>query len=441
MMRDVDRDILRLAIPSVVTNITVPLLGLVDTAITGHMGRPQYIGAIAIGTTIFNISYWIFAFLRMGTTGLVAQAYGRGDIAQVKSLMSRSLLLSLMFSALLLVAQRFILSLSLWLMPAEAEVHTFVTTYFNICIFGAPAMLALFALNGWFIGCQDTRSPMVVALLQNVLNIVLSLYLVCGCGWKIEGVATGTLVAQWAAVLMALMLARRRMCRVSRLASMQARTSSTRTAPLPLTEFFRVNRDIFLRTLCLVAVTLFFTSTGSRQGNEILAANALLMQFFIFYSYFTDGLANAGEALSGRHAGAGNISKLMETIRALFVHGGFVAAAFSLLYLTAGHAILRLLTDQPEVAATAAEFLPWVVAIPIVALLAMVWDGVFTGLTWTRQMLLSMSAAAALFFGIFLLGRAHMGNHALWMAFVCYLFTRGAVQTLFVISKTKHNEL
>lgn len=441
-MRSVHRDILTLALPSVVTNITVPLLGLVDTAIVGHMGRTEYIGAIAIGTTIFNICYWIFAFLRMGTTGLVAQAHGARDIARVESVLRRSLQLSILFSVLLILAQRFILWFAMWLMPAESEVAQFVSIYFSICIWGAPAMLTLFALNGWFIGCQDTRSPMMVAIVQNLLNIVLSLFLVCGLGWKMEGVATGTLTAQWAAMLLAVALAFRKMRRLREEdKQMPDAQRNHAPVPLPLSVFFRVNRDIFLRTLCLVAVTVYFTSAGSQQGYLILGANALLRQFFIFYSYFTDGLANAAEALSGKHAGAGNRPQLIKTIRALFIQGFIVTAIFTAVYLLGGETILRLLTDRSEVVTTATPYLPWIVSIPFAALLAMIWDGVFIGLTWSREMLLSMFLAAVLFFALYLLSRDAMGNHALWMAFVCYLFVRGAVQTWFVYNKTKPHEL
>ena len=434
-MLPVHRDILRLALPSVVTNITVPLLGLVDTAIAGHMGHSRYIAAIAIATTIFNISYWLFAFLRMGTTGLVAQAYGRGDVAGVDTLLRRSLILSFVLSLVLLMGQQGILAFSLWIMPAEGSVHHLVTAYFRICIWGAPAMLALFALYGWFIGCQDTRSPMIVAIVQNLLNIALSLLLVVGFGWKIEGVATGTLAAQWGAVVLALVLARRRMLAIGREHLTDKQPLSEPATPVSPRQFFRVNRDIFLRTLCLVAVTLYFTSAGSRQGTLILAANALLRQFFIFYSYFTDGLANAGEALSGRYSGEGNRSMLAQTIRALFLQGLVVALAFTLVYLIAGPTLLRLLTDRPEVARTATHFLPWAISIPLLAMPAMVWDGVFIGLTWSREMFLSMFAATMLFFAIYLFGREPMGNHALWLAFVSYLFVRGAVQTIFVIHK------
>ena len=467
-MSETHREILRLALPSVAANITVPLLGLVDTTIVGHLGRAEYIAAIAVGTTIFNMSYWLLAFLRMGTTGLVAQAVGQfrsregqsgkalpsAPLQTPHSILCHALLLALALSLLLLLARSPILRLSLWLMPAEAETARFVAQYFHICIWGAPAMLSLFVLNGWFIGCQDTRSPMWVAIGQNVLNIILSLWLVFGQGWKIEGVAVGTLAAQWCALGLALMLAWRKgeawrtsdrelraaqrpACDVARSTSLLCRLRSL-LAAFP-SRFFRVNRDIFLRTLCLVAVTVCFTSAGTRLGGTTLAANALLMQLFILYSYFTDGLANAAEALSGKYAGARNHEMLHHTVHCLFMQGAVVAAAFSLLYLCGGRLILRLLTDRPDVIALATAYLPWTVAIPIIALQAMVWDGVFIGLTWTRQMLLSMFAAACVFFALSQ-AMPHLmpANHALWLAFDAYLLTRGAVQTFFVRRANHH---
>ncbi|MCR4920236.1 MAG: MATE family efflux transporter [Bacteroidaceae bacterium] len=430
-MSNTHREILRLALPSVATNISVPLLGLVDTAIVGHLGLPEYIAAIAIGTTVFNVCYWIFAFLRMGTTGLVAQAKGCNDTMLIRDILQRALLLGGLLSVVLLLLQGPILHLSLWLMPAEAETAQMVATYFGICIWGAPAMLSLFVLNGWFIGCQDTRSPMWIAIGQNLLNIAVSLMLVFRFGWKIEGVATGTLCAQWSAFLLALLLMQRH--------QMPANSQENEKRHVSLRRFLGINRDIFLRTVCLVAVTLYFTSAGTRLGNTTLAANAILMQFFIFYSYFTDGLANAAEALSGKYAGAGNKRMLDSVVRAIFVEGGIIAAAFALVYLCSGHAILRLLTDQASVVQSASDYLPWVIVIPIVALPAMVWDGVFIGLTWTRRMLLSMSAAALVFFVVCRTMPLCMPpNHALWLAFDAYLLTRGALQTVFTYNRQTH---
>ncbi len=218
-------------------------------------------------------------------------------------------------------------------------------------------------------------------------------------------------------------------------------TATTATAPLALARVFRIHRDIFLRTLCLVSVTLGFTAAGSRQGNLILSANALLMQFFIFYSYFTDGLANAAEALSGRYAGAGDRPMLRTVVGALFVQSTLVALLFTSVYLVCGPAILRLLTDQPSVAQTARHFLPWAVAIPLLAMPAMVWDGVFIGLTWSTQMMQSMALSAAAFFAVRQLAQPSLGNHALWLAFVGYLLLRGTLQTVYVTRKYIIHEL
>lgn len=430
-MRRYHRDILQLALPSVVTNITVPLLALVDTAIVGHLGA-SYIAATAIGGTVFSMIYWIFAFLRMGTTGLVAQARGRKD-GSARGILARALRLSVCISAVLLLLQVPILRVALYFMAPAAEVVRLATQYFQIVVWGAPAVLAQYVLTGWFIGQQDTESPMLVALLQNVLNVVLSLSLVYAAGMGFAGVAVGTLVSQWVGLLSAAFL-------------LQPYIRLQETPPSPTTsattggwrEMMRVNSDIFLRTVCLVAVTVSFTAYGSRQGELILSANTLLMQFFILYSYFTDGLANAAEALTGKWDGAGRRHELHQTVRHLFVQGACVSAAFCLLYALGGRALLALLTDVADVRQTAAVYLPWAAAVPAVALPAMVWDGVFIGLTWTRGMLCSMFAAMCVFFALLVWGQ---GNHALWLAFDSYLLARGAIQTCYAIRKYRKHEL
>ncbi|MBQ2595718.1 MAG: MATE family efflux transporter, partial [Bacteroidaceae bacterium] len=366
------KEILRLALPSVVTNITVPLLALADTAIVGHLGQAAFIGATAIGGTIFSMIYWIFAFLRMGTTGLVAQARGRQDRSEARTILVRALRLSVCISTLLLILQVPILRVALYFMAPAPEVSQLASLYFRIVVWGAPAVLAQYVLTGWYIGEQDTRSPMLVALAQNLLNVALSLTLVYVARMGFAGVAMGTVLSQWAGLLFAIGLLRP-----------YIRGAKSSLPPVDTTEtatwrqMLRVNSDIFLRTVCLVAVTVSFTAAGSRQGELTLSANMLLMQLFILYSYFTDGLANAAEALAGKWDGAGCRRELHQTVRCLFAQGAVVSAAFCLLYLLGGRTLLALLTNVETVRLTAATYLPWASLIPIVALPAMVWDGVF----------------------------------------------------------------
>ena len=427
---NIHKSILRLTLPAVISNISVPLLGLVDSTIVGHMESSIYIGTVALGTTIFNMMYWIFSFLRMGTTGLVAQAHGQEDVLRMNAVLRKSLLAGVIISAMLLIHQSILLDIATRIMQPDPATAAQLSIYFKICIWGAPAVLGQYCLNGWFIGAQDTRSPMFVALFQNIINILISIILVYALGWKMEGVATGTMVAQWSGLALCIIFMRKH--RVM-LQSARGRDS----VPVLWREFLAVNRDLFLRTLCLVCVTVYFVRAGSMQGSDILAANALLMQLFIIYSYLTDGLANAGEALSGRYTGANDRRGLIQCVQALFLWSVVITAVFTLAYIFAGEWIIRFFTDIPRVLFLANLFLPWVYLIPIVAMQAMVWDGVFIGMTYTRGMRISMTAGTIVFFAVYLSTKGFLRNDALWMAFLCYLFTRGIVQTLLATHKLR----
>ncbi len=422
-MKDIDRQILRIALPSIVSNITVPLLGLVDVTIAGHLGSPAYIGAIAVGGLLFNIIYWLFGFLRMGTSGMTSQAFGRQDPDEVLRLLVRAVGLGMAVAIILVALQTpLVHGAFLFIHPTE-EIQELATAYFRICIWGAPAMLGLYGLTGWYIGMQNSRIPMAVAITQNVVNIAASLSFVHWGGMKVEGVALGTLVAQWAGFLMALGLWFRHYGYLRRhsLQGLWQREAMAR--------FFGVNRDIFLRTLCLVAVTMFFTSAGAAQGEIILAVNTLLMQLFTLFSYVMDGFAYAGEALSGRYIGAQDRTAFRHTVRRLFVWGAGMAVLFTSAYALGGNAFLGLLTDEQEVIAASQDYFLWALAIPAAGMAAFVWDGVFIGATATRGMLAAMALAALCFFLLYYGLRGIWGNHALWLAFLAYLAMRGAAQT------------
>ena len=413
------RHILRIALPSILSNITVPLLGLADLTIVGHLGSPAYIGAIAIGSTIFNMIYWIFAFLRMGTSGMTSQAYGAGQKTEIQHLLLRSLAASLLVALAVLILQTPILKIALHFLSPTTAVHSLASDYFRIC--------GLYSLTGWFIGLQEAKYPLYVAVIQNIVNIAASLLFVFVLHAGVRGVAAGTVIAQYCGLLLSLILAFKtwQKHQLSALADHRAifRTSALR-------RFFTVNRDIFLRTLCLVSVTLYFTSSGAQRGEIILAVNALLMQYFTLYSYFMDGFAFAGEALSGQCAGANDRTKLQSVVRDLFLWGGGVALLFTLFYAIAGSGLLGLLTNETQVIRAAGPYLPWAIAIPFAGLATFTWDGVFIGLTATRYMLISMSSAMLVFFSSYYLLSPYFANHALWLAFLLYLVTRGAVQHL-----------
>lgn len=414
------RHILALSIPSIVTNITTPLLGMTDVAIAGHMGSAVYIAAIAVGGNMFNMLYWLLGFLRMGSSGMTAQAYGANNHGEAALVLWRSLLLAMAIGLVFVAMQTPLCRLLLDWMDVEGDTGRLASEYFHLLIWGAPAALGSFALTGWFLGMQNSRAPMWVSLTMDVTNIAASLLLVYAAGMGLRGLALGTLIAQWGGLLLALAICVRRY--------------HPKFPPLGeimrgdgILRYFRINTDIFLRTVCLVAVTLWFTRTGASQGPVVLAVNALLMQLFTFFSFFMDGFAFSGEALCGRYKGAGDGASFRLAVRMLFLVSGVLAALFTLFYLLSGTGFLHLLSDDPDVVATSADYFGWAVTIPVAGFVAFTADGIFIGSTATRRMLVSMACATAVFFAVYFLAFPTMHNHGLWLAFIAYLLTRGAV--------------
>lgn len=425
-----NKRILQLAVPSIISNITVPLLGLVDVAIVGHIGDAAYIGAIAVGSMLFNVIYWLFGFLRMGTSGMTSQALGRRDLTEVLRLLVRSLSIGVGIGVLFFVLQKWLIGCGLWAMSPEADVVELARRYCYVCIWGAPAVLGLYGFTGWFIGMQNTRIPMMVSLTQNVVNIIASLLLVFVCGMTVEGVALGTVITQWWGFLMACLFYRFHYRRLSKYDYRRHLFAAE-----PLKQFFSLNKDIFLRTLCLVAVNLFFTAAGSRESTIVLAVNTLLMTLFTIFSYFMDGFAYAAEALSGKYYGARNMGAFREVVRRTMGFGAVVAVGFTLLYIVGGENFLSLLTSDKQVITASGEYFWWAVLIPLSGMSAFVFDGIFVGITQSKSMLCSTAVSSASFFGLFFGLHPFLGNHALWLAFILYLLLRGIV--LFVIYHKK----
>ena len=419
------KQVFKLALPSIISNITVPLLGIIDLTIVGHMGDVIYIGAIAIGTMIFNVLYWLFGFLRMGTSGMTSQALGRRDLTEAMRLLVRSLTISTAIAATFIVFQLPIRWMALTIMQPTEQIAEQAAIYFSICIWGAPAMLGLYGLTGWFIGMQNTRIPMLVSIFQNIVNIVASVTFVFGFGMKIQGVALGTLTAQWTGFLLALYCWKRY---YGRLAEYNWKDDLFKRSTM--VRFFAVNRDIFIRTLFLVGVNFFFISAGSRQGAIILSVNTLLMTLFTLFSYVMDGFAYAGEALSGKYYSAANKLAFDRVYNSLFAWGAIMAVVFTLVYTVGGNGFLMLLTNEAVVVQSAEAYFWWAVMIPIVSVSAFVYDGIFIGLTATRGMLVSSVVSALVFFVLYLTLQSYLGNHALWLAFIVYLGLRGGIQWL-----------
>lgn len=419
------KQVFKLALPSIISNITVPLLGIIDLTIVGHMGDVIYIGAIAIGTMIFNVLYWLFGFLRMGTSGMTSQALGRRDLTEAMRLLVRSLTISTAIAAIFIVFQLPIRWMALTIMQPTEQIAEQAAIYFSICIWGAPAMLGLYGLTGWFIGMQNTRIPMLVSIFQNIVNIVASVSFVFGFGMKIQGVALGTLTAQWTGFLLALYCWKRY---YGRLAEYNWKDDLFKRSTM--VRFFAVNGDIFIRTLFLVGVNFFFISAGSRQGAIILSVNTLLMTLFTLFSYVMDGFAYAGEALSGKYYSAANKLAFDRVYRSLFAWGAIMAVVFTLVYAVGGNGFLMLLTNEAVVVQSAEAYFWWAVMIPIVSVSAFVYDGIFIGLTATRGILVSSVVSALVFFVLYLTLQSYLGNHALWLAFIVYLGLRGGIQWL-----------
>ncbi len=427
-----DRRILSIALPSIVSNITVPLLGLVDVAITGHMGGGSHVGAIAVGGMLFNVIYWMFAFLRMGTGGETAQAWGRRDLPYILLLFVRGLLLATVLGVALLCLSPLVRRTALHLIAPAPDVAHLATVYFNYCIWGTIPALSLFVLNGWYIGMQNSRIPMVVAIAQNILNILVSLLCVYGLGMHIRGVALGTVLAQWLALLLALLLWLRYYGRLWHrwLHTLPPLRAMLCQALSPATRSNRQNSALFLRTLCLIVVHFVFIAAGASHGTVELAVNTLLMQFFTIFSYFMDGFAYAGEALVGKAVGARNHVAYHAVVRRLFLWGGGLALLFSLLYYVGGMPFLRLLTDDVAVLSCARDYRLWTVLLPLCGVASFLWDGIYIGATSTRLMLLSMACSMALFLSGYFFLVPHWGNHALWLSFLSYLALRGIIQTI-----------
>ncbi|MDE6391729.1 MAG: MATE family efflux transporter [Muribaculaceae bacterium] len=420
----VGRRIIRLALPAIINNITVPLLGLCDTAVAGHLGNAVFLGAMSVGAMMLNVIFWLCGFLRMGTSGLTAQAFGAGDAALGRDILRKSLMIAALISASAIICRAPLLALLMKTVGADPDVAALAERYFMICIWGAPAQLGMMAVSGWFIGRQNTVVPMTVAIGVNVVNIALSLLLVFGIGLGFTGIAAGTLCAGWTGLVAALLFVRREL-RAER-QSQQAHRGQPQRARW--SRFFSLNADLFFRSACIMGVSLAMTAVGARLGETALAANAVIMQFFLFFSYFMDGFAFAAEALVGKAAGARDVAGLRSSVGALLRTGAVMSMIFLFIYFGGAGTITALLTDSAEVRDTVGSLHFWVTALPVVSVAAFIFDGIFIGLAMTRPLFVTTAVAAAIFFMIaFMLPfPGELPEEGmLWCAFESYLLARG----------------
>lgn len=421
-----NREILKLAVPNIIANITVPLLGMVDLALVGHLESEVYIGAIALGGMIFNLLYWGFGFLRMGTSGFTAQAYGRQDSSESILILSRSLFVGFTGAILILLLQKPIEIAGFALIKGSSEAEALATEYFRIRVWAAPATLGLYALTGWFIGMQNARIPMIIAIVVNILNIILNFIFVFGFGMKSDGVALGTVFAQYGGLILGgfffLKKFKYLICNWSYQRMMKWDA---------LKQFFSVNADIFIRTLCLIFVFSFFTAQSAKENDIILAVNTLLLQYFMIFSYLIDGFAYAAEALVGKAIGEQNHKKLSDTVRWLFIWGAGISILFTFTYVFAGDGILLILTNNPLVINETAPFMFWVGLIPIITFSAFLWDGIYIGATASRGMRNSMIMSTFLvFIPAYYFLQTCLLNHGLWLAMMLFMGSRAVSQSI-----------
>ena len=422
-----NKQILRLAIPNIISNLSVPLLGAVDTALLGHLEQVYYLGAIAVGGMLFNFIFWGFGFLRMGTTGLTAQAYGEENKTESVMTLARALVVAGIFSFLILLLQVFITDLGFLIVDTSPQVERYTRIYFYIRIWSAPATLGLYAINGWFLGMQNATYPMIVTVVLNALNIILDIAFVFGLQMDVAGVAYGTLIARYVGLLLAVGLLWYKYHDWLR-----AYAQKKLLELEPIREFFAVNRDIFLRTLCLIFTFSFFTAKSATFGDTILAANTILLQLWMIVSYGIDGFAYAAESLIGRYTGSKQPQKVNRAVKYCFIWGIGIGLMASGLYWIFDESILYLFTDQQPVIQAAMLVFGWTIAGPAVSSFCYIWDGIFIGATATAPMRNSMLiATATVFLPVYFLSVPYLGNHAIWLAMVSFMMARGVALSFY----------
>lgn len=418
------RMILALALPNIVSNISVPLLSMSDTAMAGRLDTVESLGAVTLGTTVVNFSFWLWGFLRMATTGLTAQAYGRGQAEGMTAQLVVGSAFALLGGVFVLCLSPMLYGMAHILSPGVEQVGAEAIDYMRVAYWGAPAALLLYICNGWFVGMQNTVIPMWTTIFSNLLNIVLSYLFTWPLGMGLEGIALGTVVAQYVTVVLLFVLARWSYADLF----VGVRLTKGLLSSV-LKAYLRVASSIIPRTLALGSISLLFVRVGAEYGAVALGANALLMQLFTCFAYFMDGFAYAGEALTGRFVGAGDGVALRRMLVRLFQLGGLVSLVMGGLYLLGAEWLLRLLSDQPDVLSHALDYVGWTALIPLAAFAAFLWDGVFVGAMKGVKMLQAVLLGWVVFVGLLVVRDTLWGLHTLWLAFVLYLFVRSLCAT------------
>ena len=460
-MRTIDKEILRLALPSILANITVPLVGMVDIAVAGHLdaSAAALIGGISVGSLLFDMLYWNFGFLRAGTGGMTAQAYGREDWQGCRSLLLRGVKTAFLISLALIMIQWPFQKLAFLIINCSDEVKSLALKYFYIRIWAAPATLSLMALRGWFIGMQDSFSSMITDVVVNGVNILVSIFLAMGVpgtsfkGIGFSGIAWGTFIAQYTGLLVASaivllkyrnILAAGAECQSERLRRLAkgvlSRSEARMDSPVadgetPAKNYYAVNSDLFIRSLCLMSVYLAFTAISARFGDTLLAMSSIMMKLMMIFSFFTDGFAFAGEALTGRFIGMKSEERLREAVRRTFIWSLGIGIIFVLIYRLTGTWMFRLMTSDTSVQDAAGAFLWWLVLMPLIGCPAFTWDGIYIGATETKILRNSTIGCVAAFAAVWLTGMLFkpQGNgpvHLLFAAYYSHLIFRSVYLTI-----------
>lgn len=421
MKASIHKQIFNLAVPAILSNITVPLLGMVDTALMGRQEDVALLGGLAIGSMFFNMIFWAFGFLRMGTTGPAAQAFGRNNFEETRNILHRALFLALTIGITLLIFQKPIVWLGLRLFSMEASVYSAALSYVSIRIWSAPASLSLFAYIGWFFGMQNARIPLLVTIIENVLNTTLSIYFVFVLDWGIAGVAWGSVLASYCSFFVASLFVP-----LFFKISLLPKSWKSTVEPVAFTKFLSINSDVFIRTLCLIFTYYFFTNVSAGMGETMLAANAILIQLWNLFSYGIDGFANAAESLVGKYVGKDDSKMIRKSIVWSLFWAMSVASFVSVLYFLFGEQILSIFTTHDVVITTALSVFIWTVFAPLTNAIAFILDGVFLGATRSSEMRNTMIISTFLvFLPVYFVTEPLFDVHSIWLAMTSYMIARG----------------
>ncbi len=422
-----NKKILRLAIPNILSNLSIPLLSSVDTAVMGHLSSEIYLGAIALGSMIFNFIYWGFGFLRMGTTGLTSQTFGAENKSEVQNILFRSLFIAVSFGIILFILQVPIEKIGFYLIHGSKDVEFYAKQYFYIRIFAAPAALALFSIHGWFLGVQNSKFPLYISLFVNLLNIILDVIFVYQFEMNANGVALGTVISQYLGLVFSIILIKKYYSDFIFKFNFNKILESEK-----IKKFFKINSDIFFRTLLLIFVISFFTAKSAEFNDLTLAANFILFQLWLIVSYGVDGFAFAAESLIGKYIGSKENENLKKVIKLSFIWGISIGVIVGAVYFIFDDKILKLYTDQEDIINTAMLYIFWVIFSPVINSISFIWDGIYIGAIKTREMLYAMIISTLLIFlPTYYISRSFLGNHSIWFALTIFMIMRGLTLSYF----------